>query len=326
MSSRLYLIAAILFACESCFAQTPSSGGQVSAATNADSTVKLEDSTPVILRTKQELSSATARVGDQVPFRVVEDVKVGNLTVIRRGADAWGQVTVVQPKKHKGRSGNLEVAIQSVQLLTGENASLRAEERSKGKSKSGQMKLDMAQLAVDTAGLALPLVPLLLLEKGGDAYLPVGSKVTAYLNSDIALDRVALERAQPAPAQLTGPAMVTIFRAATMGTAYRPSVYCGKVTLARLPSSTYFKIQLPAGKYSFWSNDEQIVEVHLEEGQELYLQLQMVFHGFGAKGHLVEIASSDGEYEVGSLRRLEDKEVTKVSDTNLTEFQAGPKK
>jgi hypothetical protein len=154
-------------------------------------------------------------VGDRVPFRVTEDVRAGDLIVIHRGAEAWGAVTAVQPKRRKGRAGSLEVAIQSVQLLTGELATLRAEQHLKGVGKSGQMGMDMAQLAVQTMGLALPLVPLLLLEKGEDVRLPAGTKVTAYLNGDVPLERTAYERLQPVVVRRAGPATVSTMRLLT---------------------------------------------------------------------------------------------------------------
>lgn len=268
MSRNFYVIAAILFIGRSCYAQAPTSQVQVPAITNTNSSMKLEDSTPVILRTKQDLSSAKAKVGDRVPFRVVKDVRVADLIVIPRGADAWGLITAVQPKRRKGRPGNLDIAIQSVQLLTGENAPLRAEQHSAGERRDVGTMSDMPGAAVATFGVGIPMVFLSMLEKGKDAYLPVGTKLTAYLNGDVALDRIALERVQPAPVQPKGPATVTIFATATAMWDHRP-VYCGKIALAKLPRFTYLKIQLPPGKYFFRSEDEQVVEVRLQEGQEV---------------------------------------------------------
>jgi hypothetical protein len=284
--------------------------------------MKLEDSTPVILRTKQDLSSVTANVGDRVPFRVTEDVKVGDLIAIRRGADAWGMVTAVQRTRRKGRAGSVDVAIQSVQLLTGVEAPLRAEEHSQGAGKKAEIGLVMTQLSL--TGIGLPLAPLFLLQKGGDAYLPADTKVITYLNSDVPLDRGALERLQPLPTKLRGPATVTIFRTRKWGTAYRPSVYCGSVALARLPDGSYLKIQLRPGNYFFQSNDNQVLELNLQEGQEIYLQMQMLTHGLSMKGHLVQVANSDGEDEITGLRQLSEKDVVKASEANLAEFQAHP--
>jgi hypothetical protein len=334
MSSNFCVIAATLFLCRPCCAQAPTSEVQVPPIANTNSSLKLEDATPVTLRTKQDLSSAKAKVGDRVPFRVAKDVKAGDLIVIRRGADAWGIVTAVQHKRRKGRPGNLDVAIQSVQLLTGENAPLRAEQHSQGQSRDVGTIADIPQAAIVTFGVGIPMVFLSMLETGKDAHVPAGSKFTAYLNGDVALDRVALERVQPAPVERKGPATVTIFAATAIGArppssfwtalGSHPPVYCGKVALAKLPAFAYLKIQLPPGKYFFRSQDEQVVEASLEEGQELYLQMQMVALKSGLKGRLVQVDNEDGEEGIAHLRQLADKDVTKVSDANLAELKAPP--
>jgi hypothetical protein len=337
MRNGLLIVAAILLVAESSFAQGTTGAPQTSAPA-ANSVMKLDDATPVLLRTKEALSSATAKVGDRVPFRVIEDVKVADLIVIHRGANAWGFVAAVQPKRRKGRAGSLDVAIRSVQLLNGDTAALRAEQHSKGASKSGQIASDMERLQAELpkatgpfeaeAGvLVLPLLPLFLLEKGEDARLPEGTKVAAYLNGDVPLDRTAFERVQPVIAQRAGPATVTIFRTRYFNTSgYKPSVYCGKIALARLPSGGYLKIQLPQGKYSFRSNDDQAVELHLEEGQDVYVQMQIIAHGFSVKGHLTQVSNSEGEDEVASLSELSGKDVGKVSDANLADLQVMPEK
>ncbi len=325
MSSNFCVIGAMLFVCGSCYAQAPTSDVQVPSITNSNSSVKLEDSTPVVLRTKQDLSSATVKVGDRVPFRVVKDVKVADLVVIPRGADAWGLVTAVQPKRRKGRPGKLDIAIQSVQLLAGENAPLRAEQHSEGKSRNVGRVGDIPGAAIETFGWGIPIVLFSMLEKGKDAYWPAGTKFTAYLNGDVVLDRSALDRIQPAPVQPKGPATVTIFRTAETRMLGPPPVYCGKVALAKLPRPAYLKIQLPPGKYFFHSSFEESVEVRLEEGQELYLQMQLtVAKRGGFKNRLVQVDNEEGEEKVAGLRQLGDKDVTKVSDADLAELQAVP--
>ena len=124
--------------------------------------------------------------------------------------------------------------------------------------------------------------------------------------------------------QRTGPATVTIFRAEA-GMRFQLPVYCGKVTLAKLPHSAYLKIQLPPGKYFFRSSDGYVVEVPLEEGQEFYLQMQLVVvRKGGFKGYLILVDNTDGEEGVASLNELRDKDVRKVSDADLAELRATP--
>jgi hypothetical protein len=61
------------------------------------------------------------------------------------------------------------------------------------------------------------------------------------------------------------------------------------------------QIQLPPGKYFFRSSDEHVVEVRLEEGQELYLQMQLVVvHKGGFKG------GRSGGVESGARGKVDD--------------------
>jgi len=48
----------------------------------------LQDGTPLKLRLNRNLSSADAHTGDQVDFEVLEEVKVNNVLIIPKGANA----------------------------------------------------------------------------------------------------------------------------------------------------------------------------------------------------------------------------------------------
>src|SRR5271163_1654930 len=86
----------------------------------------LEDSTPVKLRLSQTVSSADAHVNDRVEFEVLEDIKVSDVLVVNKGGIAWGTVTEAQPKRRMARGGKLDIAMDSVRLVDGERAALRA--------------------------------------------------------------------------------------------------------------------------------------------------------------------------------------------------------
>jgi hypothetical protein len=103
-------------------------------------------------------------------------------------------------------------------------------------------------------------------------------------------------------------------------------VYCGKMALARLSIDHYVKIQLPPGKYSFRSNDDQLVELNLEAGQEAYVQMQLIFRGFSMKGHLTQVSNSEGLDELSGLSELSSNDFTKASDARLAGLQAKPEK
>ena len=68
-----------------------------------DGPIVLDDGTPLRLRTTRSMSSSEAHVDDRVDFEVVDDVKVGDVVVIRHGTPAIGTVTGAQPKGRMGR-------------------------------------------------------------------------------------------------------------------------------------------------------------------------------------------------------------------------------
>src|SRR6266498_6063889 len=58
----------------------------------------LEDGTPIKMRITRTISSADAKVDEEVDFEVLEETKIGDVVVIPRGGIAWGTVTEAQPK------------------------------------------------------------------------------------------------------------------------------------------------------------------------------------------------------------------------------------
>src|SRR4029450_5802439 len=74
------------------FSQTPQQPIPTSVVAVSSPSVLAED-TPVRLRITQTISSGTAKLNDKVDFEVVEDVKVGDITVIPQGGTAIATVT-----------------------------------------------------------------------------------------------------------------------------------------------------------------------------------------------------------------------------------------
>src|SRR5262245_31665231 len=100
-------------------------------------TFGLEDGTPIRLRINSTISSADAKVGDTVDFEVLEDVKFGETVIIQRGAIALATVTEAVPKRRLARGGKLNVNIDTVRLVSGEKAALRAVKEVSGDGHTG---------------------------------------------------------------------------------------------------------------------------------------------------------------------------------------------
>ncbi len=74
------------------------------------------------------MSSSSAKVGEEVDFEVLEDLKVDGVVVIAKGSLAMATVTDAEHKKSMGRAGKMDINIDSVRLVDEEKAALRATE------------------------------------------------------------------------------------------------------------------------------------------------------------------------------------------------------
>ncbi len=144
----------------------------------------LLDGTPLKLRLSQTISSADAKVGQEVPFEVVEELKVDGVVVIPKGATAIGTVTEAQPKRRMGRGGKLNVSISYVRLADQERASLRAMKETRGGGHVGAMTGAMVAAGI----VFFPAAPLFLFMHGKDITIPQGTEVTAFVEGDMHLD------------------------------------------------------------------------------------------------------------------------------------------
>jgi hypothetical protein len=170
---------------------TPATTPAVMATANT-----LLDGTAVKLRLAENLTSATARAGDQIPFEVTEEVDVEGVPVVLKGAQALATVTDASPKKSMGRGGKLDVNVDSVRLSDGEKAQLRASQDNKGGGHVGAMTGAM----VATAIVFFPAAPLFLFVHGKDVVIPQGTEVTAFVQGDMKLDMARFAPVAPAPA------------------------------------------------------------------------------------------------------------------------------
>ena len=139
--------------------------------------ILVRNQTPVHLKLGRELSSATAHVGEEVNFEVAQDVVVGGLTIISKGAPAVGAVTEAEPKKRMGKAGKLNVSVASVLLANNEKIALR----SFGADQPSDQK----------GGLGISLV------RGKDVTMTKDTEITAYVDGDLHLKATSF--AAPAP-------------------------------------------------------------------------------------------------------------------------------
>jgi hypothetical protein len=144
----------------------------------------LLDGTPVKLRLSQTISSATAKTGQEIPFEVVEELKVDDVVVLPKGATAIATVTEANAKKSMGRAGKLNISISYARLADQEKLALRATQESKGGGHVGAM----TGAIVATSIVFFPAAPLFLFVKGKDITIAQGTEITAFVQGDMHLE------------------------------------------------------------------------------------------------------------------------------------------
>jgi hypothetical protein len=147
----------------------------------------LRDSTPIKLKLSDTITSATATTDQEVVFEVREDVIVQDKVVIARGSSVVGTVTQAQAKRRLGRSGKLDVVIDSARLTTGGKVALRGAQQRSGGGNQGKMVGAMVGTVL-LLPVLLPVAPLFLLVHGKDITIPKGTKVNAFVDGDMVLN------------------------------------------------------------------------------------------------------------------------------------------
>ena len=92
------------------------------------------------------------------------------------------------------RGGKLDINIDSVRLVSGEKAALRAVKEVKGGGHTGAMTGGI----VATSLVFFPAAPFFLFMHGKDISIPKGTEITAYVNGDMRLDLSKFQPAQSA--------------------------------------------------------------------------------------------------------------------------------
>ena len=140
----------------------------------------LKSGTALRIRLKQTLVSGKVDVGDRVRFEVLDDVMVDGALVIPGGAVVVGGVTKSRNKQPLGRAGRLAVTLDYAVAASGEKVRLRG-----GNVPKGGPRVDWVGGGITAADTVFyPVWPVLLIFQGGDAWIPEGLEVAAFVNGD----------------------------------------------------------------------------------------------------------------------------------------------
>ena len=132
----------------------------------------LREGTDVRLKFAQTLSSKTAVDDDPINFVLDEDLKVGDVTVVKAGAKAVGTVTNSKKAGMLGKSGELNLRLEY--LVVGDSRL-----RLRGtKGKEGEGKVGTA------VALTVIFGPIGLIKHGKNVDIKEGAPLSAYTDQD----------------------------------------------------------------------------------------------------------------------------------------------
>jgi hypothetical protein len=136
----------------------------------------LKEGTDVRLKFADDLSSKTAAEGDPVNLLLDEDIKVGDVVVVRAGAKATGTVTNAKKAGMMGKAGELNMRLEHLKAGD-ERIRLRGSKGKEGEGKEGA-----------TVALTVLFGPIGLIKHGKNVEIKAGTPLVAYVDQDTAID------------------------------------------------------------------------------------------------------------------------------------------
>jgi hypothetical protein len=138
----------------------------------------IREGTEVPLTFASALSSKTAVDGDPVEFMLDNDLKIGETTVIKKGAHAMATVSNAKKAGMMGKGGELNIQMQY--LIAGDNhVVIRGTKGREGDSKVGA-----------TIALTVIFGPIGLIKHGKNVEMQAGTPLVAFVQQDIWLPPV----------------------------------------------------------------------------------------------------------------------------------------
>jgi hypothetical protein len=153
--------------------------------TTPEKTLKIPDGTIVQVIITEPLSSNTSHSNDPVHFEAGEDVKVGDVVVITKGAEGVGHVITAEKSGRWGKGGMLDYSLDYIKAVDGTNVRLRA-----SSSSGTPNKYSAGALMLGLSGA---------FKHGKKINVEKGAKMSAYVDGDREIK--AINPAVPAPKQ-----------------------------------------------------------------------------------------------------------------------------
>ncbi len=281
LSAALSLLCAITGP-SSLAAQEKNADAANAAATPAVSSadvITVPDGKRVETKLTKNLSTATAKVGDDLELTVSETVRQDGLVIIPKGAVLSARITSVHHARRMARSGSVSFSVENAVFPGGEISALRpAPPATAGKKLRDGVK-GVGSIAADPefGGFGILVVafggPIVLFEKGRERVFYAGESRTLYVHGPLYLKREAVLQMQPPPYQ--GPAQVFYKnRAYTDAAELHTAFYCGQKYIGKVDANEIIEFELNPGTYwlSTGKDGEEELRLEVEANHQYYVE------------------------------------------------------
>ena len=140
----------------------------------------LADGTEISVKTVGGISGKSAATGDVFTWRVDKPVVVDGYVVIAEGAPVKGTVTEAKKAGMMGRSGKLNIRVETTKSVDGQVVKLRASQAKSGDGRTGT-----------TVALVVLFGPIGLLKHGKDGVIADGTVISIFTDEDIRVMKTA---------------------------------------------------------------------------------------------------------------------------------------
>lgn len=155
--------------------QAKAAPAQPSVSPDTPARLVLKDGTDVQLKFAQDLTSKTAAEGDPVSLVLDQDLKLGDVVVVKAGAKAVGTITHSKKSGMMGKAGELNMRLEY--LIAGDNrVKLRGSKGKEGEGKEGA-----------TVALTVLFGPIGLIKHGKNVEIKSGTPLLAYLDENYSI-------------------------------------------------------------------------------------------------------------------------------------------
>jgi hypothetical protein len=136
--------------------------------------VKIPERTVIPVKLIQHIKGDQISIGQNVDLEVSRDIIIDGVAVIKRGAPAYATITSAKKAGYVSQGGKIGLSIDYCKAVDGQKVYLRSILQRESEDHMG------ANIAA-----SIIVCPLILLARGDEAELPVGTEFKAYVENDV---------------------------------------------------------------------------------------------------------------------------------------------